>query len=423
MRGFPSVANTNDSAKGMMTIHGQRSAIFISDFPFTLRDELRFGLSTFVARGYNPIILNVAKVYPPTGAGSQDGDLSTFATQNMSSSSELRNLLRDTSSEDLVINVVGLQWGHLRRYRELLQRLSESKGMLGGLDAAPVVQPERSRQPNFSLAARGVEMRRAARSWLISLTAVRSLYRFIYGIRSLDFAWVATSGEDLSPLLIGNKTRLIAIHSLDFDQLMVARVAQKQSGKRLVLIDDLGPDHPDLQKSDGAATRGPVSQDYFAELRLQLDQIELLSGCSVEVAAHPRARPGVLEERYGYRQIHYGETVKLIDESSLILLVSFSTVAGIAVALSKPMMMIQLALYDNTLRARRDALVNYLHLAVFPDQRGEAKWTWPSADSAAYANYMEKFVKSVASPRDLFWKVVIDSVEKENYRSCQDAET
>ncbi len=98
-----------------MTTHGQRSAIFISDFAFTLRDELRFGLSIFVARGYNPIILNVAKIYPPTGAGSQDGDLSTFPTQNMSSSSELRNLLRDTSSEDLVINMVGLQWGHLIR--------------------------------------------------------------------------------------------------------------------------------------------------------------------------------------------------------------------------------------------------------------------------------------------------------------------
>ncbi len=400
-----------------MTTHGQRSAIFISDFAFTLRDELRFGLSIFVARGYNPIILNVAKIYPPTGAGSQDGDLSTFPTQNMSSSSELRNLLRDTSSEDLVINMVGLQWGHLLRYRELHQLLSDSKGTLGGLDAAPVVQPERPRQPNFSLAARGVEMRRAARSWLISLTAVRSFFRFFYGIRSLDFAWVATSAEDVSPFLIGRKTRVIAIHSFDFDQLLLARVAQKESGRRLVLIDDLGPDHPDLQKSDGAASDGSLSQEYFAELRLKLDQIELLSGCSVEVAAHPRARPGVLEERYGYRQIHYGETLKLIDQSSLILLVAFSTAAGMAVALRKPMMMIQLTPFNNTLRARRNALVNYLHLTVFPDQSGEAKWTWPSTDSAAYDNYMEKFVKSAATPRDLFWKVVIDSVEEENYRS------
>ena len=395
-----------------MTIHGQRSAIFISDFPFTSRDELRFGLSIFVARGYNPVILNVAMVFPPTGAGGLDGDLSTFPTQNVSNSSELRSLLRDTSSGDLVINVVGLQRGHFRRYRELHRLLSDSRGTLGGLDAAPVMPPERPRQHSFSLAARGVEVGRSARSWLISLTAVRSFFRFFYGIRGLDFVWVATSAENVSPLFIGRKTRLIAIHSLDFDQLLVPRVAQKESGPRLVLVDDLGPDHPDLQESDGAARGSPSSQEYFAELRLNLDEIELLAGCSVEVAAHPRARPGALEERYNYRRIHYGETVKLIEQSSLVLLTGASTVAGIAVALKKPMMMIQLDGLNDTRKARRDALVDFLHLVVFPDQCREAKWTWPSVKASAYGEYMERFVKSASSPRDNFWQVVIDSVEE-----------
>ena len=97
-----------------MTKNARRLVVFVSDFPFSPRDEVRFGLSFFVSRGYTPIIVNVAQIYPPTGAGWQGGDLSSFPSQDMRSSKDLRETLQGTVSEDLVINLVGLQRGHLR---------------------------------------------------------------------------------------------------------------------------------------------------------------------------------------------------------------------------------------------------------------------------------------------------------------------
>ena len=405
------MAHSDGKAEGIMMKSARRSVVFISDFPFSPRDEVRFGLSTFVSRGYTPIVVNVAQIYPPTGAGWQGGVLSSFPSQNMRSSKDLRELLQETSSEDLVINLVGLQRGHLRRYRELHQLLSESRGTMGGLDAAPVMPPERPKQTSFSFTSSGVELVRAMRSWLISLSVVRSLFRFVYGIRPLDFIWVATSADNFSPLLMGKETRVVYIHSLDFDQIRVAQVAQTESTARLILIDDLGPDHPDLQRSDGAPRQGLSPGDYFAELRSNLDQIEVLSGCLIEVAAHPRARPGVLEQRYGHRPIHYGETANLIEQSSLILLTGASTAVGMGIALKKPMMMIQIVGIDETRAARRDALVDFLNLETFMVGHTQSGWQWPATDAGAYDNYMAKFVKVPGSREGHFWQVVIDTLE------------
>ena len=405
------MTHSDGRAEGIMTKNARRLVVFVSDFPFSPRDEVRFGLSFFVSRGYTPIIVNVAQIYPPTGAGWQGGDLSSFPSQDMRSSKDLRESLRGIASEDLVINLVGLQRGHLRRYRELHQVLSESRGTMGGLDAAPVMPPERPKQTRSSFTASGVDLVRAMRSWLISLSVVRSLFRFIYGIRPLDFAWVATSADNLSPLLIGKETRVVPIHSLDFDRICVAQVAQKKSTARLILIDDLGPDHPDLQRSDDAPRHGLSTGQYFTELRSNLDQIELLSGCLIEVAAHPRARPGVLEERYGHRQIHYGETAKLIEQSSLILLTGASTAVGMGIALKKPMMMIQIVGIDETRAARRDAIVDFLKLETFMVGHTKSGWQWPVIDAGAYDSYMAKFVKIPGSREGHFWQVVIDTLE------------
>ena len=54
------MTHSDGRAEGIMTKNARRLVVFVSDFPFSPRDEVRFGLSFFVSRGYTPIIVNVA---------------------------------------------------------------------------------------------------------------------------------------------------------------------------------------------------------------------------------------------------------------------------------------------------------------------------------------------------------------------------
>ena len=71
----------------------------------------------------------------------------------MRSSKDLQELLQETSSEDLVINLVGLQRGHLRRYRELHQLLSESRARWSWCSADAARETEAD---SFSFTSSGV---------------------------------------------------------------------------------------------------------------------------------------------------------------------------------------------------------------------------------------------------------------------------
>jgi hypothetical protein len=207
------------------------------------------------------------------------------------------------------------------------------------------------------------------------------------------------------------KTTTKFIHSLDYDLVLTFRESLETSNVGPVLIDSMGPLHPDyvsLQES----TDGLSEIEYFQELRSFLDAFERVTKSRVQIAAHPRAMRGLLEERYGGRTIHYGETIRLVALADAVVLTLASTAVGAAVAFAKPIIGVELASVDVPNQARMKALASLLGFPIYT-----ADFDFQSApdltfDRSAYAHYMTSYVKRPGTAEIQFWEAVaIDAHE------------
>jgi hypothetical protein len=382
--------------------------ILIVESPLSVRDAERFGLDVLSKAGLNPVVWEIGPLYLPRSELQWRTCPIGYSVQRFERFPEFEAATLNCAASDVVITLAGTQRGQLRHYRELLRALSLTPAKLATISAAPLVQVGAAHIPkSLSARARIVCSRLLRRPGVIRRAAQMFVHRW-YGIRPLDFVWVATTDNYIEPLLVDGHSHIISVHSLDYDLVLRHRDSVSHEGT-ILLIDTMGPDHPDyVTHGENAWT---ISGDqYFAMMRDLLNQIEAASGVAIAVAAHPRAEPGSLDSRYGGRTVHYGSTAEAIAQARMVLLTNASTAVGLAVAMNKPMMMVRESCRPEADLRNGEYLVSQLKLAEWTTTSSSESWVWPIVDAAGYATYMSEFVKRQGTPDSPFWEVVIASL-------------
>ena len=389
----------------------RRRVVYLVESPFSQRDSERFGVNELISRGFLPEVWNVGPVYLPGAQRQYVKRATDLACWDITSLEDLGTRVKSLDSDDVVISLVGSQPGQVRKYRRMHQILSQGACQRGVLAAAPVIAVE-SKTHFSSIQGRLKKSvyTRVGKNNNVIARSMLAVYRQLLRVSCMDFAWVATDASSIDPTLMNHRTQTVLIHSLDYDLVLKeGQTPDREIGPPL-LIDDMGPDHPDFISLDEAEVGNLDTQEYFRRLRLVLDSLEQHLGTSIEIAAHPRAQPGSAESRYGGRKVYYGETAKRIRSSSLMILTGASTAVGMAVAWSKPVVMIRADGIHAYERARNEALVHLLDLPVWQLDRFVPREDWKQVPRARYRAYMERFVKQAGTQEKPFWTVVANSL-------------
>lgn len=405
--------------QGNSGLNESQRFILVVESPFSARDANRFGVREIQNEGYRFEAWNVGPIYL-RGAQDQYVDRTHGASEKrFNSIAELCLEASRLNVGDIVVTVVGVQVGQVGKYRKLHQLLSRSTKTYGAVTAAPVVDasPPGQHVTLISRAKKSMQERLAAGFWLSRFIA--NCYRKVLRIRPLNFLWVATESSLVSPLLISKDSVVIPVHSLDYDLLIQGDLWSASNRGTLLLIDNMGPDHPDFVALEEARAGSLSSSDYFAGLCQQLSVIEDILEQKIEIAGHPRARPGTLEEKYQMRTVHYGETAQRIAEAKLILITGATTAVGMAVALKKPIVMIKADGTDISEQVRDEALVDILKLHVWDQDLDTSARSFFNIDAERYDRFVEKFVKTRGSTKALFWQAVLDSLQNRKLPSTR----
>ena len=394
------------------------SVYWIVESPLSERDTQRFGIRTLRNTGLGVHVWDVSQIYLPH---SNLQSLQTPADIHPMKFSDIASVQRACAKlveADLVISICGTYVGQLSSHRDLLTALSQSRATLGTVSATHIPQVPRVDSPQdkpFSrrrVLERIIEMPRrfVYRHSLLTRTYQRWVYKR-RKLRPLDIVWCGTNIETVHPVLLSARTTIKFTHSFDYDQVLALRESVETTQIGPVLIDSMGPLHPDYASLQ-VSTDGLSEIEYFEALRSFLDAFERVTGSRVVIAAHPRAMRGLLEERYGGRAIHYGETIRLIGLADAVVLTLASTAVSAAVAFEKPIIGVELPSVDAQNQFELKYLSSLLRFPLYSPHFDFASAPVLPVDAFAYAEYMARYVKRPGTPEIGFWDAVaIDAHE------------
>jgi len=388
--------------------------VLICETPFTRRDEARFGLDVLEARGIFIEVWDVSEILLPKSR-LQWYEAPQIKPRNIKSLSEFHSMVNSLNSHDYLLLSAGLDptfwWTQPQTAEAFWGAISDTQCQVGALRIGSipstsrwsfrrVIRAHNWRQPSLSLS----KVRRRLRVGNQDMNPAKGAD--MQGPPHLDFVWADTNVDALDPRLIGGATKVLYIHSLDYDQVLKVDTALRTE-PIIAFIDCMGPSHPDYA-THSVDYHLPMTS-YRDKVCRALDKLEDKTGLTAVIAAHPRAQPGSLDEWYGGRKVLYQNTANLVARCSLVALADPSTAVGLAIAMQKPVLFFTSVTFE---------LENRLYLKKFSRQLRaplinidkSPRIRLPSIHLEAYAKYMERYVKRQGTAEEPFWSVVADQV-------------
>lgn len=378
--------------------------------PPSFRDVQRFGIESLSEAGLSIEFWDVSAVLLPESGRQFIRDPGHVVVRTFRERGEVEENLRGLASSDLLISLVGTNSSQWRSHRWVQQAWSASQARLAAVSAsrtlgASVVQSTASSR----LRRFAAEVLRDLLNGRSKCSRVfRAYMRKRYALRALDFAWVGSRRHELSQVLIGEKTQISVLHSLDYD-LVLQQKARGAAQRRVgVLLDTMGPSHPDFV-TFGTSYWSVGSDEYFKSLCVSLAMLEASLGMRIEIAAHPRAAPESLDPFYLGHRVRYGDTARAVAESSFVVAANATTSLGIAVALDKPLLLLCDPDWPSLVKQG---------ITKFADMTNAQVWkitdppprTVGALAKADREHFLREFVKDPACPDRPFWEMVADEI-------------
>lgn len=310
------------------------NVIILRQAPFTPRDTARYGIERLLDAGAAVAVIDLTRIANPDGKfpATNPDLLPGVAVHVCRVASDMAPLTAAIRGASLIVNDVGsgnvdvptlpiLRW--LSRSRRPFLINSTSAVPASDRILNPVSAWARLRRSNL------------ARSFLNRVPPA------LVGLRAADYAVFGGSRSRFVMRLVDSGTEVIWSQASDQDAAddeIAARPHAPVTGTA-VFLDQYFGFHP------GAFVRGfghATDPDFFyPRLRRLFDRIERERGLRVVIAAHPRANYADKPGLFGDRPIEYGNSVRLVRESRLVL-ASFSTAINFAAIFEKPVLIFTL---------------------------------------------------------------------------------
>ena len=389
--------------------------IMVVESPLTRRDEARLGFQTLARRGLETEVWDVSRLLlPDTNMQWVDAPQITKPIL-IEDFHRFEVMVNGLSGRDVLLLSAGIDENFSRSQPEVAKEywgiLAQARCRIGALKigSIPALNASESRglalralsrRPHLLVSRLGTQIARARAAKRDRATPSSQ------PMPKLEFVWADTTADGIDQRLIGDTTRMVYIHTLDYDQVL-AMPAPGLTEQFTVFIDCMGPLHPDYL-THSIHYSLPMAR-YRDQICQALDLLESSLGFRTVVAAHPRAEPGSMEAWYGGREVRYRKTAALVARASLTAMADPSTAVGLVVALQKPLLLFT----SRHLQAENRLLLRkFSHELDAPLIRLGSKRPirLPSVNPVAYARYMERYVKRPGTPSKAFWEVAADDI-------------
>ena len=200
------------------------------------------------------------------------------------------------------------------------------------------------------------------------------------------------------------------IHTQDFEAIRNKSSLFSEQSNIALYIDDMAFSHPDFESTYGVVLADLdlplLNAASYGTVCRALDQFEADTGLQIEIAAHPRAAPGSLEQFFNGRNVRYGMSLDLLTKSRVMVQPYSSTITGAAVVLGIPVINLKSASFEPMYLKAAEALSKELKVPLVDIDAEDLKFEIPEIDKKAYALYKERYVKRANSIDLPFWEVV-----------------
>ena len=159
----------------------------------------------------------------------------------------------------------------------------------------------------------------------------------LLGLRHASMVEVMTNKSRFKRLDVSKTTRIVYTHSSDYDRYTEANFRNEVIPKYIVYLDNFLPFHPDSLYSGEV---NPVTSDLYHEsLNKFFEELELITGVKVIIAAHPKSNYSELFNPFNGRKIVFGKTAELVRNSEIVVL-NFSNSINFAILYGKAIVFI-----------------------------------------------------------------------------------
>lgn len=354
-----------------------------------------------------------------------------FDVINLADSQDVQDVVRQLSRQDVILFLGGVFGQQPLKVSSLYRLLSGSRARVSAINSGHIplhlgspfprgipVWRERSRtalarvaRPHSipgevrSLAAE------AKNTGIAKWRARTSGSNISAEMKTLDALWTGTQIEPISRPLIGESTRVRYIHTFDYEKMGRWIGHQPSDRNSLVVLDCLGPVHPDYGPIERSQYNLGVDE-YFGELVHFVIRISAITGLEPIVSAHPKAIPGSLDSKYGPLSVRYGETDRLVAESALVVDPNGSAAIGMAAVMRCPVVFVNSRRYGMRVWKVQNNLSRWLGMPMVDIASDLGGFTIPRVETSLYDGYVQEFVKRVDSVDEPLWRQIAQDLEQ-----------
>lgn len=368
--------------------------IFITEIPFTERDWLRYGIDRFLANNFSVEIWQVTPIIRPQLHAKIGFTALNKVHILFSSYNSLKAALSEASDSFFILNVL-----YDRKTYNFFSYLKKIKASFCVL----------SRVSLFTTLP-------LKDKWRVLLQRLNLNYLFDKLFQALPTCILSLPHASCALLLggervpahrlIGPHTHLIPAHDFDYDNYLRFLSEHTPDCENFaVFLDQYVPYHSDLANS-GLKPIDP--HEYYSQLNVFFDEFEKHTGCTVSIAAHPKADYSTQMNIFNGRQFFSNQTIDLVARCKAVILHD-SSALSYAVLFNKPMVFIttdSILAGQGTFSTRIAEYFNSRIINIDSDSY--------SFDDVfqikfhEYEKYKRQYLKSVASPDRISWDLLID---------------
>lgn len=399
-----------------MTRRAPNRIVYIIARPLRLGDMDRLGISFMRDRGIDVVVIDVAKICFPMLEYEREhySEFEGFSIRVVSNVSALRHEIRLMRDAELIVLLTGaanVSRESLDIYRAL------------GKAGRPYLTLNTNAFPGFNrlIDEPGSTWKRLSDAWWRfrngRLRPVDSILARVplawLGVPHCSFVVVGGRHCRLIPNRnAGSKTRIIAAHSMDYDDVLRRGIVTKERNIA-VFIDELLPFSRDSKVFNDKSTE--IADHYYTALRRLFERIERELGLTPVVAVRPDGDCHSLSGCFGRYEIIGGRTAELVAESRLVL-GHRSTAMGYAVIFRKPALVLTLRalrqIYSQAFTVDSFAAALGRKLQYFDEPEEVDLNDALNIDAAAYDEYFANYIKDPDSPGLPLWQIIVDGVNR-----------
>jgi hypothetical protein len=381
-----------------------RKVIYLIEQPLDERNYDRFGIQSWIARGWIAEVWDLtALAYPDVWRDFDESgqQLSAFGGYfPIASRSDLDSRLSSLDQPACVIDLTGQNrhalWAKVRLARLGAVRVTCAGGSIPALDGDGARSVARTMRAILSRTSFGAIARRLARPLIRP-------------------ALVVVSGEHSVPA--GRRgAAILRAHNLDYDiYLRLKKTPAASSGKHAVFLDQNICFHPEYAYKRVARYTAP--ERYFPTLCSGLRAISAALEVPFTIAAHPRLpRQQRFADYFAGMPIEYGKTAELISNCEFVVC-HYTTAIQYAVLFEKPVIFLTTDdLAASEVGPYIEKFASILGKSAINLDRDLSGQQWSAElriDAAKYRDYRQKYIKMDGSPERPHWDIVSDYLSSE----------